>query len=72
MLAMLLELALCLAAGAAAAYFFTSSTSMFVIVMRAVTIGLWFVIRVIRHSTKEDRAVFSFATITDALFFWWP
>lgn len=49
MLAILLELVVCLAVGAAAAWFITSTTQMFLIVFAAVTVGLGVVIFLTRH-----------------------
>lgn len=71
MLAILAELVICLAVGAAAAYLFTSSTGPFLIVMTLVAIGLWIVVRLVRHFTKEDAADLSLAGIMEAIFFWW-
>lgn len=70
MLAILLELAICLAIGAAAAWFLASTTSAFLIVMTAVAVGLWIVVRVVRHMRRDDVVEFSLATVVDA-FLWW-
>jgi hypothetical protein len=71
MLAILLELAICLAIGAAAAYFLTASTSWFLIVLTLVAIGLWVIIRVARHIRSQDVADLTLFGILEAIFFWW-
>jgi len=54
MLAILLELVLCLVVGATAAYFLTSSTNAFLIVMTAVACTLGLLIYLVRHGGWES------------------